>query len=35
MQSRFYSSSLKSWFATLAVVLVVVGLALSLAARTQ
>jgi len=35
MQSGFRISSSKSWLATLAVVLVVVGLARSLAARTQ
>jgi hypothetical protein len=35
MQSGLCLNSLKSWLATLAVVLVVVGLALSLAARTQ
>jgi subtilase family serine protease len=34
MQSQFCSSSLKTWLITLAVVLIVVTLALSVAART-
>lgn len=35
MQSQFCSSSLKAWLTTLAAVLILVGLALSLAARAH